>query len=65
MDLCHERLQSVPALGLRICSNNIIRSATFIFTVEPPIRTLRERDNLPTKDTLLDPFPIAVIHFYL
>ena len=29
-----------------------------------PIKeTLRERDNLPTKDTLLDPFPIAVVHF--
>ena len=23
----------------------------------------RDRDNLPTKDTVLDPFPIAVVHF--
>ena len=35
------------------------------FTVEPPIGDpLRQKGplSLPTKDTLLDPFPIAVVH---
>ena len=33
-------------------------------TVQPMIKDpLREKDNLPTKDTLLDPFSIVVVHF--
>ncbi len=32
------------------------------YTVEPPIKDPPRKDNLPTKDTLLDPFAIAVVH---
>ena len=32
--------------------------------VEPPIKDPpRKGENLPTKDTLLDSFPVAVVHF--
>ena len=43
-------------------TNNTLEHITIFFThtVE---QILRERDNLQTKDTLLDPFPLAVIHF--
>ena len=40
-----------------------IHACTYMHAEAHVQRNLRERDSLPTKDAILDPFPIAAVHF--
>ena len=56
----HDLLKNSPSQAKRLIFGIFLIELIFHSWVEP---SFQEKDNLPTKDALLGPFPIALVHF--